>query len=454
MKKLLVRINDLDPKILFLACWALSFGIFYLRFPYPFQYPNFYAEDAAVLLDNILHNGFLPSLFSKFNGYPILGLYSLAGIAILLNKIFLTDFANLPIFFCITANLFFAGLVSLPVILFHSKIKTHFLLILVLLSAFVALRGWEYVIFGVIGNTKFLFLYLAFLLVGYRLTQQDNKKSLLLVDLGLLICALTNLVSYALIFVIYLSYLYQLLTKQKSLKTLYKQPAFISAMIMGFVLLYPVFNLLTQGSLEKSTYMSDPYVYSKTIDIFIGRSIVFPLIVMKYHFMNNIIICLLFLGLMGGALLWSRKNLWIHLLAFYAILINNVLLVSARPGIHAFFDNFQGQGPSQYFYAQNLIAIFSITLIAYDAFYSKSKPKLAKSFAVLIILLISVHIPFAAFVGRTNKLSLAPLIKIGSFKENIQIACNVSNEAEIAVSIYPNQNQQIILPRNLICQDE
>ena len=89
--KTLARISKKYPRLSSLLVFIITVSvvsyIFYIRFPNNLLHPNFYAEDGKDYMANILNNGFLTSLFHTFNGYFIVGIYLLMGVAYAINFI-------------------------------------------------------------------------------------------------------------------------------------------------------------------------------------------------------------------------------------------------------------------------------------------------------------------------------------------------------------------------------
>src|SRR3990167_6320125 len=104
--------------------FLVSFYIFYKRFPESFSAANFYAEDGNVFAINILNKGFIASLFTTFNGYFIWGLYLLAKVGFIVNKIlYHGEFVYLPKAFALTSYAFLAFITTLPALLFRRLLK-------------------------------------------------------------------------------------------------------------------------------------------------------------------------------------------------------------------------------------------------------------------------------------------------------------------------------------------
>jgi hypothetical protein len=72
----------LHPLLHYFLLVGVVAAVLIWRFPNLLQYPNFYAEDGSVFLQNIIDKGVAGSLLTPFNGYFITGLYLLCDIAV------------------------------------------------------------------------------------------------------------------------------------------------------------------------------------------------------------------------------------------------------------------------------------------------------------------------------------------------------------------------------------
>ncbi len=187
----LLRIINSRSFILILVLSATF--ILALRYRQAFLPSNFFAEDGNVFVDGVYKHGYVGALFQLFNGYLVLGEYAVAGIAVLAQSVFGLPFYTLPNIIAVVSCLTLGAIVSAPFILFKKELGVTLALVAVLLGALVPMTMFDYAIIGTIGNLKFAFLYLAFLLVIYRIKHKGETKKLLVVDALLLLCVLTNI---------------------------------------------------------------------------------------------------------------------------------------------------------------------------------------------------------------------------------------------------------------------
>lgn len=443
---------QLDYKIFFLICWIMSFTILFLRYPNAFFFPNFFAEDGGIFVDNIIKNGFLSSIFYKFNGYLISGLYILTYFAIQINKIVTGEFIYLPTFISLVANAFFSFVLCLPILLFYNKIKPQYLFILVILTSFIPFKGWNYAILGVIGNLKFLFTYLALQLIIFRIFLEKNSMKIPFIDFVLIICAFTNLNVYALIPFIFINEIQEII-KTKQINHIFKKNlALISGITTSLILLIPVIQTITYGLPIITGYLDTPYEFNKTISIFIGRTYLYPMINSMFHLLNDGLVLIIFFIIISVIFIFRNKNYTkIYFFAIYSIFISTLLLILARPGLHEFFNGYSGHGPAQFFYSQNIIFIFLLILSIQDLI--QNKKIYAKIIGVLITLMLIFNVPFSgnfAFGIDNND----PLIEIGSFKKNVEIECKKKFKDPLYIKIYPDKKLLLEVDRKSVCNSK
>ena len=156
------------PWVLFIIFSLIGAFIFFMRFPNNFYEPNFYAEDGSIFLLNIERYGFMGALLTTFNGYYVFGMYLLEGIGYVINLLTFGHFIDLARSFAITSYLFLGAVCALPILLFKNKWGFLTTFLVFILSVFIPMPGYDYAIIGTIGNLKFIFVYLAFLLMIYR----------------------------------------------------------------------------------------------------------------------------------------------------------------------------------------------------------------------------------------------------------------------------------------------
>ena len=446
------KILSIDYRVFFLMCFILTFGILFLRYPNAFFNANFYAEEGKFWLVSIMENGFFSSVFEKFNGYLISGMYTMVYIAYILNEFITQQFVYMPVFMAFVANVFFAAVVCTPILLFYKRLSPALLFLLAVFSSFVPLGGWDYAVIGVIGDMKFLFVYLAFILTLYRFSIKENEKKMFAVDGLLVLSAFTNLTVFFIVPVIYLNYLKRIIRKEKSFKESLKGRGVISALVMAAIFSAYAISIAIQGLSKPTNYLTEAYVFEKTVDIFIGTSYIQPLLRGVYHMMNDGIVIGILAVVLGLMFFFGKKqkHLLIYLFGIYSIFIATFVFVATRTGVHKYFNDYMGTAPSQFFYAQNIIFIFLLIFLIQDIISSKKLNKwLRWLVASVIIIALTSSIPFSGTFGHSKNMNKS-LAKIGTFEANLNRECKGPNDL-FEIPIYPNDKQFIVLTREIAC---
>lgn len=456
MKKLINIFNRFikihpDKAFLFLyfGCLLLASVIVFLRFPNNFTAPNFYGEDGSIYFINIHRDGYLRALMTSFNGYFITGLYLILGLGLAINSVlFSSNFADLPRSLSIVSYLFIGFSITLPLLLFRKQLKPYWAVLLVLLSAFIPLRQSDYAVLGTIGNLKWLFLYIAFLLAVYRYINYKQKwNRLILVDLGILICAYTNSATYLLIPIIFLPYILDTLKIYKNTKKFnFTQPNSIWSLCALAVLLLPQLIYVKINGIPRIVgYLDTPFNSSRAIEIFIGRSFEYGFTYGFYGPFSNLLAMVVFVvTILFLYFFYDKKYRPILFIGIYAVFCATLLFVINRPGISDYFFGYKNGGPDQFFYAQNLIVYF----VTIAAFFSKNISKMTKYLIIFfLILFIFANLPFSSSVGRNDFMQK----NRGDIYSKLKAQCQKPAE-KFTLAIYPVEGWEMPANKTFACR--
>ena len=379
------------------------------RLPNMLLHPNFYGEDGSVYLQNSIDIGWLKATFTPFNGYFIVGLYLLCELATLVNKLMGGNLLSLPEAFSWAAIIWMSAVICLPYLLFKKTFGVWSMLLVILLSVLVPLPQTPYAIFGIIGNQKFIFAYLAFLLITYRLFNWEriSLRRVISLDLLLLLCAYTNTITYFLVPALITPYVGIFLKHKKknllgqSLKKMLVDKKFISLLGLFALMLPQVFYVAIHGIPKLTGYLDTPYTPAKTMEIFGNRTLLYAATHMINYYMGDKKILILLILLVGvGWITLTNKRKFIFFFGIYSALITSFLFVANRPGVADFFFHYNqnGSGPDQFFYSQTLIMylplvlfILSLGKLFKNKFISKALPTLLLLFLAATGLWSAIH---------------------------------------------------------------
>ena len=317
-----------------------------LRFHNAFEFPNFYAEDGKFFVIPLLKGSFWTLAFTPFNGNLIFGLVLISKLIVVFFNIFNLPFTSLPLLTALLSVLILAVIMSVPsLLLFRNYTYTTRLCIAVTLSL-IPLGPFQYEVVGVIGNLKWAFLFLSFVLFVYRLRLEPDDPRNVIVDLIQVLCFYTL---PSVIIVLFLNGLAELWNLRRGRKLTLQLVSF--AFMIG-ICSFAFYVAVTGGHTIKG-YLDSPYEWAKTVELFIGRMFLYPIVPFFYKYLNDVVCVLLCgLGIYYGYKA-DRPSRKILLLSTFVIFTTQLLFVYARPGISEFSNHYSSPNFSRFFYAQN-----------------------------------------------------------------------------------------------------
>lgn len=440
------------PWVLFLIFCVIGTLIFFLRFPNNFFEPNFYAEDGSIFMLNIEKYGFLKAFFTTFNGYYVFGIYLLEGAGYIINFLFSGGLIDLARSFALISYIFLGTICALPILLFRNRWGLSVALLIFLLSVFVPMPGYDYSIIGTIGNLKFIFVYLAFLLLIYRhFASEDKLIKVIAIDIIIAICAYTNVAVYLLMPFAVLKYIRFLNPKKNKLKKIIKLRSFQSLLLLGILLVPQIIVIKIFGLPSMAGYLDTPYQWNSTINLFIFRPFLYPIFIGLTKYMTDILVVCLFCIL--SVFLWIsiKKNRELLIFGYLTIFFITFLFVANRTGIGDLFTGYSSGGPDQFFYTQNLIICFLLGLsIPATLRHFKKILSFKISYLIILILIIITYAPAAGTYGENNFMQST----VKNIYTQAQYECNQNDS--INIQLYPAKNdlfQLKDLDRNKICTE-
>jgi hypothetical protein len=438
--------------ILFAICFVVSLIVLYYRYPAAYQKATFFAEDGDVFTKNIFEKGYLQGIFTRFNGYYIVGIYMITTVPIMIYEALNLNFYQIPKLIVIMSFLGFAFISTLHILIFYKKFDkaTHILLTMILVL--MPFGEHDHIMLGVIGNLKFSFAYVAFLLTIYRI--QENKISLLkalIIDSIILLCCYTNISAYIFLPIIGLDYLWRFykeygLQVSKLKQFIVKNLTVLSYMSILLLSLVQVIIIKLYGLPKFEKYFPGPYDYSKSIEIFLGRTY-FAILHQFYESLNDLLIIVITV-LLGIIVVKFYKRISVTILSIsaYSIFFLTFLLVLGRPGIHIFFGDYpEYGGQPQFFHAQNLIFSFIFVLVFYQIIKGIKKKTIRYILVVIMFLFVLIGIP------SLNSFKKEAEYNSGNIWQNTYNACSINNDEKVQIPIDPPGISYLIIDREIAC---
>jgi putative flippase GtrA len=459
------RLIILKKLLIYFSLVVAATLIIVWRFPNNITASNFYAEDGSVFLQNIVDKGWLRAIITPFNGYAIFGLYALEGIAWMTNLIaFNGSYLTLPKVFAIISIAFLAAVICLPYLLFSGILGRKRMLLVIVFSVLIPLPIAPHIVIGTIGNTKWLFMYLAFLLIIYRVIRYKklSRASTTIIDVSILLCAYTNSTVYTLIPILILPYIRDYWNNRKKvaiftyLKNQLKEYDFISFLILGILMIPQVVYVGINGIPDLPGYLDTPFKWDKTIEIFINRTYLFSLTHYFNNFMSNIFVILLFCLLIYLGIKRLRGNdRLIFFAGLYAVTMASLLFVINRPGVSAFFFGYKpgGSGPDQFFFTQTLMMYIPLVIL-FTKFESNKYGKIL-AWSLYGIIITTGLLSNARFGAQWRNASVFEN-DAGIFTDRALAACASKPVGIARIIVYPYSSGQfsLSLPTALVCSDK
>ena len=439
--------------LVFIAVWIMTSLLFYFRYPENFYYANFFAEDGLDFFQNVFHDGFTKAILIRFNGYYIFGIYFLTKLGFILNEILYGgEFLFMPKSFAIISYVFLGLCAALPVIILRKYISLTYLLAISFLIALMPMPTMDYITIGTIGNLKFAFGYIAFIFAIYRTTLSPNSFKLLIVDAVLLLCIYTIATAYFSLLIIFIAgvELNKITTiNYWKAKFSWKNISFWSALLLFSLALIQLLIIAFNGGLPHVGYLDEPYQIRKTIELFLGRSYLYPLVSWFYIHLNDFFVVLIFaITLLFMRIFSSNDKKILYAFGIGYIFFATLALVYNRTGISAQYNNYSISGFDNFFYAQNFVFIILIVFLFSDI--SLKIPTIKKyrlGLAGFFILIIGscysnvFHVP-SYFMHYT----------IGTLDSQLKKACATDkSNHKVDFTVYPFAFLSMSVPRNLAC---
>ncbi len=448
---LVVHIRRHPTRYITFGGWILlslvSAYLAYRRYPYAFKFPNFYGEDGNAYVLNIYTDGILKSLLYTFNGYLILLQYAVVAVAMGLNAVVGNGFVTLPKSIALVSYLTFGAAASLPWLLFRRQLGHVWALVLILMLTYVPMGGWDYTIFGTVGNLKFLFFYVAVLLVVYRKDTRRlpvNSLRFYAVDILLLLFIATNTVVAALLPVALWRHKNELLTMVRQRRITHISRGLLSmTALCGITLAYAT-SILIMGIPKLPGYLDGPIVWQGLVNA-LFRGSWYGFLYPAYAAMNPVFVYLILLVSLG--ILVVKKYRGIGFIVLYSVFVATVGFVLNRPGVTAFFGGYLPDGgPGQFFYGGTMAFIFGVFYVMADWVRGLRGPKRA-GFWVAAILYLTLALPVAGYGGR----SYATYSYRPPIHQALVSGCAQPGD-RILIEIYPATGWRMYLPRDIVCK--
>lgn len=449
LKKISSNTDTATTSVIFIIILLLGAYVFYLRYPYNYLYANFYAEDGRVFMYNILQQGDLTAMFSMFNGYLMVGVYIVGSIGKFLNSLFGHGFQSLAQYLSVASYLFWGAICALPLLLFRRKLGLAVSLLAVLLLWLTPMGGWDYAVFGTIGNLKYAFVFVAAMLVVFRNdTSLANKTwHFILTDIIFLICLLTNMIVAALVPLLLIRYKDDIIRLIKSRKISISRDKISLVLLVMSATVY-VGLIILHGLTSISGYLDGPLDKS-AIPTILYRGSIYGLIYPITPLLNEYLVAFMFI-IAISVMLTSKYRTQLSILA-YVLIANTLGFVYNRPGVTSMFLNFDDKiWPGHFFYAGTMIFVFGVVYI-----YRNELGRLMKrSDKPTLLLSLVFLIYFMALSSGSHYDFNRMIMKRPTLVSEVQSKCATTDSlSDLTLDIYPSKDWTMIISREKACSE-
>ncbi len=362
------------PLFQYLAATAAALVLLFARAPVAGVMPELFAEDGA--WTSSLHTrGFWETVFHGRRGsdYPVFGNVLLLWLGRQwCDLVHGGDLLHLAGDCARVSYLAFAAAISLPVLLLRRQLPGVRLPAVWLLACFLPLglhdrspSGFE--ILGRAANGGFLCLFIAFVLAWHRLANVRHRGAALATDVGLLACAATNPLCHAILPVTIWPSLAA--AGQAPHRRLWQLPA---DRLFPWGLVTAVIFLVTVGmpapQAKRLPVTAPPLTPEAIVEIGLARSMLYPVAWPVYRQLSTA--RTLLLALVCAAVGWrlaQPRHRAVYLGGLTVMAIASLALVLFRTELGQCLGGYRTTFPDRYFYAQHLVALPLLVLLASDA---------------------------------------------------------------------------------------
>ncbi len=395
IKKLKKAVETKDfHSILFFVFIPIIFLFLVLRNMDSFINPVLFAEDAT-WMSVIMNNGFWTAMINARPDYFVIGNIMLLYISKFLAFAFYGyDMSLLPYTVSFVSFLFISCFNASPIILLKKYISIKYLIVLVLLLTFIPFGNSSNEFFGRILNLGFVFFPLAAMLLLKRIIiNKESYSKIVIIDILLVICILTNPITAILVFS-YFSYfiLEKIYLKDFKIHKLDVFSVSFAIVVSISVLLFVYIAYIKATVVVITPFQDQALNMSSIIENLISRAILFPFISNFYLSFTDgyaifafiLLLSLLYFVFKSTAIVYRE-----YLLFFYSTILVIGITFITRPRITHYIDSYVNSYPDRYFYAQNVMFLLLIFMsLGILEKSSNTLHKLISKVSVFLLLLL------------------------------------------------------------------
>ena len=425
-------IAALRPRgVLFAACLAACFLFLVIRTPYSFFEPVFVAEDGTGYFTDIANKGLLAALGHTHNGYFVFGNVLLSGVAVVVDRLFLRgDVRQVPWAVALVSGFYFALLASLPILLFRRRLSIGWLLCLAAIVVGTPLGATDSGIVGRISNLGYTFVYLAAVILVYRVYEKPSGVRVMLCDLVLLVCATTNPTVFPLLALALIPYAARIVHGPRGWAELLKDRSFLSLVGLGICVLAAAIYLYTHQAAAPPNYLGGPFLWANAVEMILARELLYPLLIPFYSHLRDSYVVLLAVIVLVSLVWVLRRQTWrenqVYVIVFLAFSVFAAASAIFRPGLSATMNSYRAQYLPQYFYGMNMVSSLLIVLLCHDL-TQKLPAAIKRAAPVLLFALYLPGIVLGGGFGTPDEMTTGP----APFSQDVALAVAAGRYANL-----------------------
>ena len=447
----------------FIATTVVTFGIIVSRNLDPLLNPILYTED-AVWFSHALSFGYGELLLNARRDYfihaNILVLALGHGINFVLRGY---DLSIFPQILALASYGFVAVVCAAPLVLLRHRISLSARILLALLAALSPLGDSSNEVLGRVSNLGLFVSPLCLWLLVYRHDMREESRlvAYFTIDALLFLCAMTNPVAMVMVLVFFSAaaagHVRQLMSEGKlGVQRILSTPrSFSGATLAGLIVLFGSWMAVRiavygQGGAGTDEYI--PPTLSQTVEIIVGRMLLYPLLFPVYLKLTHPKALAAALGLLVVLvfLVLDRRRKAEFAAATFATFAVVAASIVATRSVGDWASGYRGTFPDRYFVGPSLIALTGVVAALSQSWTRKGLAGgLAKALTVTLIAVYLVSLPFLVEQDRPRLV----LASGSSFLKTLMDDCGDRDgrprgtAEECRVRIHPRSWHPISIPR-------
>jgi hypothetical protein len=353
----------------FIAATALGTLLLFARAPGAYLEPALFAEDWC-WTSAVCSRGFWDTALHSRGDYRIVGNIALIWLAVQWAIVGCGDVFLVPQCLALISYVFFAAVAALPILLLRRQLATAYRWLAWLLACTLPLGihsepPWSGVeILGRSVNVGYAFFYIAFVLLWYRAAEVRSFRAAWPTDLALLACTATNPLCIGLLPAAAWPAVRRWLRDGESPARILASGSVRSLIVLA------VACLAVNGLPSARPVGHDPspaVSFASAVEMSVSRGLLYPLVWPIYRMLSTA--TALALAGVAAIVAWrcaEPRHRGVVLGGLATVALASVVLVMRRGELAAFLGGYRTTFPDRYFYAQNLVAMLLMVVVAGD----------------------------------------------------------------------------------------